>query len=82
MPPRFRHLVRRERPACGRFQTQGDDLKTVGLGIETEAIGDRQTRPPEGRKVRGLRPESTGVSGLIRGKRDDQLHASFLEARG
>jgi hypothetical protein len=67
-------------PPCGRVQAQGGDLKTVGPGIETKAIGERQSRSPEGRQVRGL-GAGAGVGRLVHGERDDKLfHASFGRA--
>jgi hypothetical protein len=66
MVSRERTLVAPESTTCRLFQPQMRHLQTVGGGIETKAVGNRQARSPEGGKVGRLGAEATGIGRLGR----------------
>ena len=63
----------RERAASRRFKTECRDLQTVCLRVEADAIRNRQSSAPERREIRGLRPETAGISCLTRGEWNNEL---------
>jgi hypothetical protein len=50
--------------ARGLHQAQLGQLQAVGLGVQAEAVGDRQAGLAQGRLVRGLGPEAIGIDRL------------------
>jgi hypothetical protein len=69
VPARLWALLRRENAARVSLQTKGPDLRTIGLGIETETAGDRQAGLPHARQIGSLGPEAPGVRGLAGAER-------------
>ena len=79
MAPRLRAVLGRERAARGRFETERGELQAIRVGIEAEAVRDRQPRVAERREVRGLRAEAGGVGGLGEESGTMKWHVSKLK---
>src|SRR5438874_1607008 len=79
VPARLRAAMCGENTLRIGLETERPDLRTIGFGVETEALGNRQPGLAEAREIRGLRAKAAGVSRLGGGDGGDQLrHDSGL----
>ena len=58
MLPRLLRILRAEDTASVVGEADGDDLMPIGVGVETEAVGNSQSGAPKPGEVRGFGTEA------------------------